>query len=293
MSYILQLAHDPFYTHNEGTLKSLHYMMIGYETNKNPGRWRPGAIWVERQESGEVVYEAPDVGLVPDLMNALMASLNEKNTLPVMVRAALAHLNLVMIHPFSDGNGRMGHALQTMVLAREGIVDPAFSSIEEYLGRNTPEYYAVLENVGQGAWRSQNDPLPWIKFCLVAHYRQAETLLRRTKEVSRLWDRIEKEVKRLGLNERMTWALMDAANGLRVRNSGYRKAVEISDEVASRDLRQLVEAHLLEAQGQRRGRCYTAGAWLIEAYKATREPRTRTDPFALVESKEKRLEDPA
>src|SRR6516164_8478986 len=84
----------------------------------------------------------PDHALVPALMAELVSSLNVKSNLPSVLGAAMAHLNLVMIHPFSDGNGRMGRALQTMVLARDGILDPRFLSIEEYLGRNTLDYYA-------------------------------------------------------------------------------------------------------------------------------------------------------
>ena len=67
-----------------------------------------------------------------------------------MVRGAMAHLNLTMINPFKDGNGRISRALQTLVLAREGILHPVFCSIEEWLGRVTAEYYAVLAEVGQG-----------------------------------------------------------------------------------------------------------------------------------------------
>lgn len=57
------------------------------------------------------------------------------------IQAGMAHLNLVMIHPFRDGNGRMARCLQSLVLARGGILDPVFISIEEYLGRNTQRYY--------------------------------------------------------------------------------------------------------------------------------------------------------
>jgi len=62
----------------------------------------------------------------------------------------MAHLNLTMIHPFSDGNGRMARCLQSLVLARGGKLSPEFLSIEEYLGRNTPSYYQVLSAVAQG-----------------------------------------------------------------------------------------------------------------------------------------------
>jgi Fic family protein len=132
-------------------------------------------------------------------MAELIQDMNAPSDVPVLVRAAMAHLNLVMIHPFSDGNGRMGRALQTMVLSREGIVDPRFSSIEEYLGRNTTEYYKILQETGQGAWHPERDTLPWIKFCLTAHYRQAETLLRRIKEMERLNDILDRELKQRSL----------------------------------------------------------------------------------------------
>ncbi len=284
MSYVLQLADDPHYLHNEGTINSLQYMMVSFDLKANPGRWRRGAIWVRNEQSGETVYDGPDVATVPALMRELVASLNASNGLPVMVRAAMAHLNLVMIHPYSDGNGRMGRALQSMVLAREGILEPTFSSIEEYLGRNTPAYYAVLAEVGQGSWHPQNSPLPWIKFCLTAHYRQAHTLLRRTTEMEALWSALENELRKLRLNERTIFAAADAAFGMRVRNSGYRKHTQVSEEVAGRDLRLLVENGLLEPQGEKRGRCYVASERLRAFRKqamSQRPPKTLEDPFDM------------
>lgn len=279
MSYVLQLADDPHYEHNEGTLRGLHYMMVGFDVSKHPGRWRPGSIYVRNEPSGKLVYEGPDVELVPSLMRELITSLNERSTVPAMVRAAMAHLNLVMIHPFSDGNGRMSRALQSFVLAREGILDPTFSSIEEYLGHNTQEYYAILGEVGQGAWHPENDASSWVKFSLTAHYRQAETLLRRTKEMERLWNLIEEEMKKRGLNDRVIVALSDAALGYGVRNSTYRKVAEVSEQVASRDLHMLCDEELLVAKGEKRGRYYMAGEWLRAARISVRQPKIVTDPF--------------
>lgn len=66
-------------------------------------------------------------------------------------------------------------ALQTLVLAREGVVHPLFSSIEEWLGRNTQDYYAVLAHVGEGSWNPTNSALPWVRFCLKAHYQHRPT----------------------------------------------------------------------------------------------------------------------
>jgi Fic family protein len=279
MTYILQLSDDAQFTHHEAVLRSLHYMMLGHDLGKHPGRWRPGVIYVRRDATHEIVYEGPDAALVPVLMEELVGSLNAQSTLPVVVRAALAHLNLVMIHPFSDGNGRMARALQTLVLARDGLLAPAFSSIEEYLGRNTAEYYGVLAEVGRGAWHPEHDALPWIKFCLTAHYRQAETVLRRSQEAGRLWTELEVAVKGRGLQERMILALHDAAFGYRVRNTTYRKAAEVSDAVASRDLGQLVAAGFLVAQGEKRGRIYVAGEWLKKLRADTRMLKVSSNPF--------------
>ncbi len=279
MTYILQLSDDAHFAHHEAMLRSLHYMMMSYDLGKHPGRWRPGVIYVRRENTSDIVYEGPDAALVPGLMDELVRSLNEGSRLPIMVRAALAHLNLVMIHPFSDGNGRMARALQTLVLAREGILSPVFSSIEEYLGRNTQGYYAVLAEIGQGHWHSERDVLPWIKFCLTAHYRQAETLLRRSQEAGRLWSELESEIKKRDMQERMVLALHDAAFGFRVRNTTYRKAAEVSEAAASRDLGQLVAAGLLVAHGEKRGRFYVAGEWLNKVRAETRLTKVASDPF--------------
>ena len=290
MTYILQLADDPHFVHHEAVLRGLHFMMTSYDMKSHPGRWRAGAIFVKREETGEIVYEGPDAGLVPELLAQLIEQLNARNALPIMVRAALAHLNLVMIHPYSDGNGRMARALQTLMLAREGILDPTFSSIEEYLGHNTQGYYAVLGEVGQGQWHPEHDALPWVKFCLTAHFRQAETLLRRTQETGRLADVLETEVKRRGFHERTVAALLDAAYGYRVRNTTYRKAADVSDAVGSRDLGALANAGLLVPQGEKRGRFYLAGDWVRQQRADTDLPKVQTDPFS---DRQERIERPA
>jgi Fic family protein len=191
----------------------------------------------------------------------------------------MSHLNLVLIHPFSDGNGRMARCLQTLVLAREGVLEPQFCSIEEYLGNNTPAYYDVLAQVGQGAWTPRNDARPWIRFCLTAHYRQAQILLRRTSEINRLWDELEVLVNRVGLPDRMIAALADAAMGLRVRNATYRSSADVSENLASRDLKTLVEHGLLVADGQTRGRAYVASDVIRKVRSLTREPKNIIDPI--------------
>lgn len=282
MTYIVQLSKDPSYLHNEHTIKSLHYMMLGYDLGKNPGRWRPGAIHVTNTATNKIVYEGPDIAIVPGLIAELVGFLNMPDDRP-LVKAAMAHLNLTMIHPFSDGNGRMARALQTMVLSREGILDPRFSSIEEYIGDNSADYYNVLAEVGQGSWHPERDPLPWVKFCLVAHYKQANRLLRRNTEMGQLWRALEEEVKRRKLNDRVVVALADAAIGFKVKNPGYRNQAEVSNQVAKYDLKRLADEGLLIPKGEKKGRYYLAGEAVKQIRRETRVLQTAADPFIELE----------
>jgi Fic family protein len=284
LTYALQFSGDKRLRVEESTITAMHFMMLSHDLQSRPGIWRRGSIRVTREADQTVVYEGPDPDTLPDLMTEFVASLNEKSDMPVMVRAALAHLNLVMIHPFADGNGRMGRAIQTLLLARDKIVDPVFSSIEEWLGAHTQPYYDVLGQVGQGAWHPENDPLPFVKFCLTAHYQQAENLLRQDVMLQNLWTAVTTEVKRLGLMDRTCWAVADAAIGIKVRNSGYRKAVDISNESASKDLKALVDAGLLIPKGERKGRYYEASDSLKQIANASYIPRKERDPFALLEA---------
>lgn len=284
LDYVIQLAKDPSsYEYNVGNVLSLHYMMMKYDLTKFPGRWRPGYINVVNTASNQVVYEGPDATLVPSLMGELLSSLNAKDGTHVIVKAAMAHLNLAMIHPFKDGNGRMARALQTMVLAKEGILSPVFSSIEEYVGRNTGDYYAVLAEVGQGAWHPERDALPWLKFCLTAHYNQAMTLIRRVAEMAELMRALQGELEKRKLHERMLNALIDAALGLNVRNPTYRKQAEVTEQVAKLDLTAMVSNGFLVAKGERRWRHYVASDLLKEIRNKVRIPQAKVDPFAEVE----------
>jgi Fic family protein len=286
MTYVLQLANDPYFKYSEALIRSLHFMMIQHDLTKNPGLWRPGAIYVRDDEKQEVVYEGPNADLVPALIDDLVSSLNDAApAVPALVHAAMAHLNFVMIHPFSDGNGRMARCLQTLVLARAGTLAPQFSSIEEYLGDNTRAYYDVLALVGAGAWHPKRDAKPWLRYCLTAHFQQATKLLRRAREIDKLWDALEQEILKTSLPERVIYALSDAAMGWRVRNATYRSTAEVSDQLAGRDLRMAVEAGLLVATGERRGRFYVSADRLKQIRIQTREPRPAfDDPFVAAPS---------
>ncbi len=217
------------------------------------------------------------------MVDELVVQLAEERSDSPLIKGAMAHLNLAMIHPFKDGNGRMARALQTLVIARDGILNPVFSSIEEWLGRNTVDYYNVLAETGKGSWNPQNDALPWVRFCLRAHYQQGATLIRRNGEFGAVWGEVVKILERASLPTRSDSALVEATFGFKIRNSRYRQESEVSDVVASRDLKRLCEAGLLEAVGDKRGRHYVAGRELLDLRRKVSSPkRAIKDPYDVV-----------
>jgi Fic family protein len=285
MTYILRVHDDPHAAVNQEFIRGLHFIMVGYDLTKLPGQWRSGPIYVIREPSNEKVYEGADYREIPLLTGELVDQMNAESGIDAMVRGALAHLNLTMIHPFKDGNGRMARAVQTLLLARDGVLSPVFCSIEEWLGRNTQAYYDVLSLVGQGSWQPKNNAMPWVRFCLLAHYQQAATLIKRNQEVGKTWGEIMEILKRHGLPERCETPLMDAAFGYKVRNNRYRQEHQISDVVASRDLRRLCELNLLKPIGEKRGRYYVAAKKLQELRERHRELSRADNPYELLKTK--------
>ncbi|MCL2803776.1 MAG: Fic family protein [Micrococcales bacterium] len=275
LTYVLNVGTGAGFTFDDGVVRSMHFMLLEHDLSKNPGNYRTGPIYVTR-EDGSVSYAGPDARLVPKLMAALVDQVNASKS-PPMVTAALAHLNLVMIHPFRDGNGRMGRALQTLVLAMDHVLEPPFSSIEEWLGANTGDYYAVLAATGAGAWHPERSARLWTSFNLRAHHMQAQTVRRRFDEANRQWAVIDGLMLAHNLPARVGDVLFDAWLGFRVTRPRYVSHVEVDDRQASRDLARLSDLGLLVAHGQTKGRYYTAG---IALAKAKDDLRTARQPLA-------------
>jgi hypothetical protein len=123
---------------------------------------------------------------------------------------------------------------------------------------------------------------------LQAHYIQALSVLRRVRESEAMWTELEQIVgSKRGLPERSMQALFDATLGLRVRNSSYRSALErleseqISNQVATNDLRSMVQAGLLEQNGKKRGTFYVAAPPLVEIRERIKAQRKPLDASSL------------
>lgn len=286
LGYVLQMAGDPHFTIDTSAMRSMHYMMLAHDLSKSPGQYRTGSIYVNDQKRNLVVYEGPDAGRVPALMDELATSLRADLDVDPLVRGAMAHLNLAMIHPYRDGNGRMARALQTLTISRQTIVEPAFSSIEEWLGHNTDNYCHVLATTGQGSWRPRSDAHLWATFNIRAHHMQAQTVAQRVDEASEIWKELDELINTHHLPERMTGSLYEAVLGYRVRRPGYMKMTGVEKHTATRDLARLAELELLHPRGETRGRHYLAGQRLRKLREECRKRRRPiVDPYPWMQTR--------
>lgn len=283
MTYSRIVAQGAAPSLDESLLKALHFMVQGYDLTKHPGQFRAGDIHVLEEETDRTVYTGPDADLVPGLVAEFLASLAQYADagVPAVLQGAMAHLNLVMIHPFGDGNGRMSRILQSFLLYRDEIEEAVFVSIEEYLGRNTHAYYDILAEVGRGLWRPQGDASPWIEFNLTAHYRQARTVQRRIWLLSRIAERVDELVDHHGVPERCAPVVETCFAGWRIQNATYRDIAGVSANVASRDLRLLVDAGILQNRGLKRGTWYMPADGEISHLRSLREASDDLFPAGL------------
>jgi len=175
----------------------------------------------------------------------------------VVVRAAMAHLHVVSVHPFADGNGRISRIVQSLVLAGDGLLSPEFGSIEEYLGHHTTAYYEAL-NAAQGpTYDPGRDATGWVSFCIDAHIAQARQRLTQIEDAATRWTRLEDLVASRNWPHRLVIALEQAVTGSTDRST-YATEADISPATASADLRRLLDAGMVEQEGQGRNVRYRA-----------------------------------
>ncbi|MET7870378.1 Fic family protein [Streptomyces cyaneofuscatus] len=289
MTYIQSLHDVRDFAYSKGLLNALHWMLQGHHHPRKPaGQWRHGPVFITAVGDPHATeYEGPHEDDVPALMGELVDWLNTGDIdSDPLVRAAMAHFNLVKIHPWADGNGRMSRSLQTLLIAREGVLAPEFSSIEAWLGMpgHTWDYYRVLREVGGPVYSPKRDTAPWIRFNLRAYHEQTQSVQHRVNRSNRCWIQLDEQRDVLGATERQITALHEVAMTGRVRRSRYEKAEGISEQQAQRDMQHLMRRDLLTPVGNTKGRHYVPGSSYPQDVLATAAARhTIRDPYENVD----------
>jgi Fic family protein len=258
MDRVATMAVDPSFRWTDRVILDLHFDACYFQRDKDPGLWRTGAIGVTDPD-GSLEYRGPDADQATGLMEEVIRWLAEGDLeADVVIKAAMAHLHLVSVHPFRDGNGRIARIVQSLVLARGGFGSPEFFSIEEYLGHHTQQYYAALRETQGGSYQPERDASGWVAFCLEAHLAQARQRLAQVEQAAVRWHRLEALVEGRGWPDRLLIALEQSLLGGTDRTR-YGEEADVSPATASADLRRLVEAGLVEQRGRTRNISYAAG----------------------------------
>lgn len=259
MDHVGTMAVDPSFLWLDRVILDLHFDVCYFQRDKDPGLWRPGPIGVTGAD-GLLEYRGPDAEDVVGLMDEVMTWLAEDDPeVNVFVRAAMAHLNVISVHPFRDGNGRIARIVQSLVLARGGLASPDLFSIEEYLGSHTQDYYAALRETQGGSYQPQRDASGWISFCLDAHLAQARRRLAQVEQAAHRWQRLEEMAETRGWPDRIVIALEQSLLGGADRGH-YCEEADVSPATASTDFRRLLDAGLVEQRGRTRNITYVASA---------------------------------
>jgi Fic family protein len=266
MDHVGTMAIDPVFGWSDRVILDLHFDACYFQRDKDPGLWRTGPIGVTGAD-GTLEYVGPDGDDVVGLMGEVVKSLAEgerDDDVDVVVRAAMAHLNLISVHPFRDGNGRVSRIVQSLVLAREGLSSPEFFSIEEYLGTHTQEYYAALRETQGGSYQPDRNASGWIAFCVEAHIAQARERLDQIERAGARWSVLEEQIAQRGWPDRLVIALEQSLAG-GANRATYGEEADVSPATASADFRRLTDAGLVVQNGRGRNVTYVAADGLRAA----------------------------
>jgi Fic family protein len=153
-------------------IREIHAQLLsgGRGSNKAPGEFRRSQNWIGGSRPGDAHFVPPPPLAVPDLMSALERFLHDDHVdLPVLVKSALAHVQFETIHPFLDGNGRVGRLLITFLLCHAGMLREPLLYLSLYFKQNRAEYYGQLDRV-----RTEGDWEAWLGFFLEGVRQTAE-----------------------------------------------------------------------------------------------------------------------
>lgn len=214
------------------------------------GAWRTPEAGPMQVVSGamgkeKVHFEAPDAGRLSTEMKTFLDWFNAQPTTDAVLKAAVAHLWFVTIHPFDDGNGRMTRAITDMQLARADGTPQRFYSMSAQILREKTAYYDILEQTQKGglditAW------LSWFLDCLFHAMDYTETTLEAVANRAKFWE-INRDIALNNRQQYMINTLQDDFFG-NLTSTKWAKMTKSSPDTALRDIQDLIEKGILEKE---------------------------------------------
>ena len=244
-------------------IREIHRELLlrGRGSDKDPGEFRRSQNWIGGTRPGNATFVPPPHTDIPDCMTALERFLHaEEDGLPVLLRAGLAHVQFETIHPFLDGNGRVGRLLITLLLCQAGVLRQPLLYLSLYFKQHRGTYYDLLNHVRHtGDWEA------WLAFFLEGVKLTAEGAVSTAQRLSRMFQNDRNRIEEAGGRR--------AGSGLRVHDAlksqpilslpAVRRSTNLSFQTASSAMELLI-AHGIarEITGKRRGRLFVYDQYL-------------------------------
>lgn len=247
----LLLGKNPISLH---LLRQMHEsLMQGVRGNdKNPGKFRDTQNWIGPRGCSieKATYVPPAPYILQDVLDQFVEYANlTDDTLDPIVQTAIIHAQFELIHPFDDGNGRIGRILIPLFLVRRGsIVSPSLY-ISGYLESNRDAYYQRLENIS-----AKGDWLGWVEFFLTAVVKQSETNLSLVRKIIGLYELKKKEISDLLHTDQSIYILDMLFDTPVFRANELHRRLKIQRQRAAQYIRVLKDAGIITELRPSRGR---------------------------------------
>jgi len=250
---------------DERLIREIHKRVLDdIDPMLRPGEYRRGENRVAGAD-GKLIFSTPLSGDVPDLMHRFGSWLRDGgDDRPAPVLAALAHVELVGIHPFYDGNGRTSRALVRLLLVRGGYALNGIVSLDAYLDLQRRAYFAAIRRALGRTYMRGYDATPFVAYFIEAIAASAEHVLGQVKSLGKVVNDLRANAVRGALPARLIDGLAYAWVNRNIRPSDYARITGRTGPGASRDLLLATKLGYLEATGKTRMRRYLLGPKLLE-----------------------------
>ena len=243
-------------------IREIHAVLLskGRGSDKQPGEFRHSQNWIGGARPGTAVFVPPPPELVLDCMSALERFLHEERAdLPLLIKAGLVHVQFETIHPFLDGNGRLGRLLVTFLLSAAGVLREPILYLSLYFKQHRSAYYELLDRVRvKGDWET------WLYFFLTGVRDTAEQAAAAARRIVAVFEEHRHKIEALG---------RPAASALRVFEHMQRnpivsipataRSIGISAPTVAKSLEHMRQLGMLrEITGRQRHRLFVYDAYL-------------------------------
>jgi Fic family protein len=230
-------------------IREVHEVLMGTRAPVTPGEFRRSQVWVGGTGPSDAAFVPPPAGELGGCLHALEQFLHdEQEVTPPLLRAALAHVQFETIHPFLDGNGRVGRLLIALQLAADGLLREPSLYLSLYFKQHRSEYYALLDGVRQaGDWEA------WLRFFADAVCDSAASAASTARRLRQISERDAEQVATLGRATPSALAILRGFARTPIATAtSLGAATELTPATVNKSLQHLVKLGIIEELTRRK-----------------------------------------